>query len=518
MKDACAKVIILLLVTFLMIISCTAEEPPPVLRISLETEPSTLDPVYAVDYSSGMITSLIHSNLVRVGPEGGIVPGLAEDWDIVEGGKSYIFDLGPARFSNGRRVIAEDVLFSFKRLLSPSALSPRWWVLGPLRGANEYHNGGEWDSSAIEILDDSTVVFRLDEPTAHFLSLLTMPSACIVCREALKGQGEGKYYGRPVGSGPWALSDWSRGDRMMLVPNQHFYEDLPLIDGISIRFLPVAMTRIAEFEVGNLDILQIPYADLNRWRSAGAYLESKDELRVVYIGLNVTRSPFDDPDVRRALNMAVDVDAIIAKILFGAGRRAIGTIPHSLRRGKPTPDAYDYNPDAAVELLEKAGLGEGFSMEIWQRESPEGGRILESVQGYLGMVGVDVRLVTRDWSAFKEAVNQGTPDAFYLDWFADYPDPENFITPLFHSLNRGGGGNRTGYSEARVDSLIDAASRCTGEEDRMALLLEAESAVYNDAPWIFLWFPTNYEAVSPRLKGYRMPLIFNGQDYLNVYF
>jgi len=506
-----------LIISALLFPACTGEGPPPYLRMALETEPSTLDPAAAVDYSSGMITSLVHSNLVRIDSRGRIVPDAAESWEISDDGTEYRFELGVSRFSTGRRVVAGDVLYSFRRLLLPASLSSRWWVLKPLKGAAAFNSGGEWNPRAVEVVDDSTVILRLEKPAAHFLSLLSTPPAGIVCPEEVK-KGDRDYGRRPCGSGPWMLGRWVRGESVFLKPNPYFTGKDPEIDGISIRFLPVAMTRIAEFEVGNLDILDIPEAELNRWRSAGTVIRETEELRVVYIGLNVKRKPFDDPMVRRALNLAVNVEAIIARVLFGAAVKADGVIPPGLRGGAAAPEPYGYDPEEARRLLSDAGIGGGFSMELWQRESPEGGRIMQSVQAYLGEVGIEARLVTRDWSAFKEAVNQGTPDAFYLDWFADYPDPENFIAPLFHSSNTGGGGNRTGYSSGRVDSLVEAASKAADSGKRMKLLLEAERVIHRDAPWIFLWFPKRYEAVSGRLKGYEIPLIFNAQRYLDVYF
>jgi peptide/nickel transport system substrate-binding protein/oligopeptide transport system substrate-binding protein len=517
MKKIIIRSAVILVSLSLVLVSCTRDEPPPMLRMALQTEPSSLDPAYAVDYSSGLITSLIHSNLVRIDTEGKLCPDLASSWEVSDDGKECLFHLGPSRFANGRRVKARDVLFSFKRLLSPSALSPRWWVLAPLKGARAYHKKGDWDSESIEIINDSTVALRLERGTAHFLSLLSMPAAGIVCPEQMEEKGIG--YGRnPCGSGPWSLSEWVESERMILEPNGFYAGNKASIDGISFRFIPEAMTRIAEFEVGNLDILEIPYAELKRWRTAGLRLEKTEELRIVYIGLNTRKYPFNDRRVRRALNMAIDVEAVIAKILFGAGRRARGVVPPVLGGQARQSDIYRYNPQMAKSLLEEAGLGDGFSMELWQRESPEGGRILECVQAYLGNIGIKVKLVTRDWSAFKQAVDHGTPDAFYLDWFADYPDAENFLAPLFHSSNRGGGGNRTGYKNDRVDSLIDFASRLPDNEKRMKLLLEAEEIVYSDAPWIFLWFPVRYEAVSGRLNGYTIPVIFNGQRFLNISF
>ncbi|MBD3180408.1 MAG: hypothetical protein GF417_13045 [Candidatus Latescibacteria bacterium] len=493
---------------------CSQEAPPGTLRRAFQTEPTTLDPASAVDYSSGVVTSLVHSNLVRVDPAGRIRPDLAIWWEVSGGGKRYTFHLGRHSFSNGREVTSEDVVYSFRRLLSPSTLSPRWWVLGDLEGAASYHGGGIWSGRGAEAVDDTTLILRLEEPVAHFLSLLSMPAAGVICPEADESQAP--YGSNPCGSGPWILDEWVEGDFISFRSNPRFEEvDIPL-DKLIYRFIPETMTRIAEFEVGNLDILEIPYAELERWKSAGIKLERKEELRTVYIGLNLSREPFSDIRVRRALNLAVDVEAIIARILFGAGRKARGVIPPTLKNTRTGEDLYGYNPRKADSLLEAAGLSDGFRMEIWQRESPSGGRILESVQAFLAEVGVEVELVTRDWSAFKQAVNHGTPDAFYLDWFADYPDPENFIAPLFHSENTGGKGNRTGYSNRRVDSLISAASKCLDDSLRMEMLEEAELIIYRDAPWIFLWFPVRYEAVSPRVKGYRMPLIFNGQRYLDV--
>lgn len=494
---------------------CSGERQEAAVKLALQTEPSTLDPAFAVDYSSGKLASLIHASLVAFDPDARIVPDLARTWEVRDGGREYVFRLGRASFSNGRRVAGSDVVYSFRRLLDPATVSPRWWLLKPLRGAPVFHDGGRWRDDAVEALDDSTVAIRLERPVPHFLGLLAMPAAGIVCREEVERLGPG--YGRsPCGSGPWKLAAWSEGDEITLVPNPGFPGRRTALAGLSFRILPEQMTQIAEFEVGGLDVLEVPRAELEHWRAAGTPLLWRDDLRVVYIGLNTRKAPFTDARVRRALNMAVDVEKIIAHVLFGAGERSRGVVPPSLRRSPPPRDLYPYDPGRARELLAEAGFPNGFSMEIWQRENPEAGLVLESVQGYLARVGVTVKLVTREWGAFKEAIDRGTPDAFYLDWLADYPDEENFLVPLFHSSNIGGAGNRAGYRNAAVDSLLDAASTCMDDTARAELYRTAESVVYGDAPWIFLWFPQRYEVVSPRLKGYRIPLILNGQRFLDV--
>ncbi len=499
----------------LLVAACSERAQQPVINLAFETEPTTLDPALALDYSSGAVTSMIHSNLIRFDSEGEIVPSAAKGWSISEDGLEYTFHLSENRFSNGRAVTAADVVFSFRRLLDPETASPRWWVLRDLAGAERFHTGGTFDQRSLYAPDDSTVVIRLARPAAHFLSLLSMPAAGIVCKEAVLGDEDG--YGRdPCGSGPWRLSGWKEGESLTLARNLSSPGHNREVEGISIRIIPESMTRIAEFETGNLDILEVPRAELDIWRSAGVRLLEKEELRVVYIGLNNEKYPFSDVRVRKALNHAIDVDMIMAKVLFGAGKRSCGPVPPGLNGGKERQDLYRYDPETARKLLSEAGLKDGFKMQIWQRENPESGRILESVQGYLSKVGIAVEIVTREWGAFKEAVDNGTPDAFYLDWFADYPDRENFLAPLFHSSNRGGGGNRSRYSSGLVDSLLEAAALTGDGGTRAGIYDQAERSVYEDAPWIFLWFPVRYEVVSHRLDGYSIPLIFNSRLFLDA--
>jgi len=502
------------LISALLIGSCGGGEGPPALRLALQTEPTGLDPASAVDYSSGWVSSLIHSNVVRFEPDGSIAPDLADSWSVSEDGLEYIFQIGGSFFSDGSAVTAFDVEQSLTRLVAPSTASPRWWVLETVAGAADFH-AGRGDDLAIEALDDSTLAIRLGTPASHFLSLLAMPAAGIVSPGAADSLG--KDYGRrPSGSGPWQLVSWMSGDEILLERNPYSRGAGSGVPRISIRLIPETMTRIAEFEVGNLDILEIPPAELELWRSAGVRLLRSPELRIVYIGLNNEKPPFDDPRVRRALNMAVDVEMIIGRLLFGAAQRATGIVPAGLRGSSLPAPLYRYDPEGAARLLEEAGYPDGFSMEIWQRENPESGRIIESVQAFLARVGIDVKIVTREWSAFKQAVDRGTPDAFYLDWFADYPEAGNFLVPLFHSENRGGGGNRAAFADATVDSLLDLASVESDPGARWKLYAGAEEKVMEAAPWIFLWFPVRYEVVSHRLEGYEIPVIFNGQRFTGV--
>lgn len=451
---------------------------------------------------------MIFSGLVRFAPDGRVVPAVARDWRVEDDGLRYVFEIDAnARFSDGQAVTAHDVVRSFTRVLSPDSRSSRQWVLDRIAGARAFSRGEVDFVSGLSAENDHTVSIELTEPFRPFLQMLAMPAAAVV-REGADGL---------AGAGPWLLAEWSRGDFIRLEPNPHSAR-APSLESVRFRVIPEAFTQIAEFESGALDILEVPQAEVDRFLSdkrLEGHIQSQPELRVVYIGLNNRRGPLQDVRVRRAINMAVDVEQVVDVLTSGHGVRSAGSVPPSLA-GYEERAPYPYDPEAAKRLLAEAGYADGFPLEIWMRESPEGNRVVEAVQGYLGQVGIEVSLVKREWSAFKEAVSQGKVDAFFLDWWADYPDAENFLYPLFHSSNAGGGGNRAFFSDPAVDELIERAQRATDPAEGERLCARADSTIFEAAPWLYLYFPTSFVAVSPNVDGYVFPVLYLGQDFSTV--
>jgi len=505
------------------------------LFVALETSPNRLDPAFAVDVAEGQMCSLLYQGLVRFSPRGEIVADAAKSWTIENGGTRYVFRMDArSRFSDGSRVLARDVRSSLERVLAPESLSPRKWVLDRIRGASAFSSGRADSIEGVATPDDSTVTIELEKPFRPFLQLLAMPAAYIVKVAALGAEkalsrgaatreetGEKRAGGaeaRPLGSGRWVLSKWERGDFLELVPNPFHPGGDPALDRLVFRVIPEAFTRIAEFESGTLDILRIPHAELERFLGDNArrrLIQSQPELRVTYIGLNNRKGPLADVRVRRALNMAVDVERIVGVLAGGHATRSAGAVPPGLP-GHAARSPYPYDPAAARTLLREAGYPDGFDLEIWQRDSPEGNRVVEAVQGYLLEIGIRVRIVKREWSAFKEAVSRGRVDAFFLDWYGDYPEAENFLYPLFHSSNAGGGGNRSFFSDALVDSLIEESQRTLDDEACAGLYAAIDRIVFERAPWIFLYFPTSFVIVSPDVRGYTFPVVYLGEDFSTV--
>ncbi|MCP4545888.1 MAG: ABC transporter substrate-binding protein [bacterium] len=487
---------------------------PAVFHNYLSEEPQSLDPAFAVDQSSGILVSLLYPGLFRFAADGTPVPDLVDDWQLSADGLIYTFRLHPDRsFDDGSVIDTDDVIRCFLRLLDPEHPSPRRWVLDGLKGAQSFIAGHSGHVAGLNAPDAHTLVVELETPFSPFLGLLAMPATRLY--PAASDGTPAQIAGLPVCGGPWRLTEWHRGDRFLLGRREMGGPDN--FTGLEFRIIPQPFTAGAEFSVGNLDLLQVPLTEVAYWVEGEhkGTVTRQEELVISYIGLNTERAPFNDPRVRQALNYAIDVEALIRTCRSGAATRAGGPVPPSLREGAPR-EQFRYRPERARELLAEAGLSAGFDMEIWQKENPEVSRILETVQIFLADVGIEVKIVVRDWGAFKDAINKGSADAFFLDWLADYPDAENFLYPLFHTSNRGGGGNRCRYSEPVTDILLDEL-RATPESDaRRRLVAQLNDSIYTAAPWIWLWYPVSIQVLNPRIHSYQPPVIFNGQDYLEV--
>ncbi|MDF2776139.1 MAG: ABC-type transporter, periplasmic subunit, partial [Geminicoccaceae bacterium] len=198
------------------------------------------------------------------------------------------------------------------------------------------------------------------------------------------------------------------------------------------------------------------------------------------------------------------------------GELAAGVIPSSLPGSDKTRIGYQFDTTRARQLLREAGHANGIDLDLWTSTNPIYVRIAETLQAYLKLSGIRVKVVQRESAAAREAARKGGADLFIKDWYADYPDAENFLYPLLHSANKGVGGNVSYYANARFDSLVTLSRREPDEAKRVALYKEADQVAFRDAPMIFLWFYSELYAVQPWLKGFQPPVIFNGQPWTTV--
>lgn len=518
MASAARTLFPLLLGTLLLFtLSCTRSpesRPARTLHLRLNTNPTTLDPALITDVLSGGIAAKIFNGLIRFNENLELVPDIAESWTISPDGRTYTFRLRRGvRFSNGRTLISRDFRFSFERVLAPATRAPLTWVLDKLNGADAFIAGKTQRVAGISTPDDCTLVLTLAKPFGPFLSLLAMTTAYVVPGEEVERLGQ-DFGTRPVGTGPFVLAEWKHGQELMLTAREGYFEGKANINGIIYRVIPEDLTAVMEFETGRLDALLIPSSEYRRYRTDPAWnarIHGRPGLNSYYLGLNCTRPPLNDRRVRQAVNLAIDRQRVLDTVFEKRGVLASGPVPPDLwkyGKGAAHTEGYPYDPARAKQLIREAGAS-GARITIYGSGDPDVLDFLEVIKWYLDQAGIRAAIRQLDWSAFKSAVNKGEPDAFWLSWWADYPDPENFLYPLFHAASAGPAGNRTRCIDAGLDRLIETAQRTVDERQRYALYRSAEDRIIENAPWVFMWHRADYYVFQPWVRDFRIYPIYS---------
>jgi len=494
---------------------------PGHLYLRLSSNPTTLDPALITDVTGGLIAAKIFNGLVRFNERLEIIPDIAASWKVSNDHRTYTFTLRKGfTFSSGREVTARDVQYSFERVLDPRTRAPITWVLDRIKGAKDVIAGRTPHASGIRVIDDRTLSITLELPFGPFLSLLGMTTAYIVPREEVSRLGA-DFGSHPSGSGPYTLTAWKHGQSLILAARGDYIEGRPRLAGIVYCVIPEDLTAVMEFETGGLDALLIPASEYRRYTTDPKWrgrIFGKPGLNCYYLGLNCSRPPFNDAKVRQAVNLAVDRKRLLETVYEKRGVLAAGPVPPALwqfDQGPKDRDGYRYDPVEAKRRVREAGL-EGKRIKIYISAEAEVLDIIEVIQQYLSRAGLKADIVQLDWSAYKEALNRGEADAFWLSWWADYPDPENFFYPMFHSANRGPAGNRTWFFDQNVDRLIERSQSAVDGRDRYRLYQETNDRVVQLAPWVFMWHRSDFYVVQPRVQDFRIYPIYSVDKGMDI--
>ena len=478
-------------------------------------DPRSLDPALSTDVPTGRAVAYVFDGLTRFTPAARVEPGLATRWEVSPDGLRYTFHLRQGvAFTDGTPFTASHVISSWQRALDPATKAGRAIPLLPISGAREFAAGTARSVGGLSAPNDSTLIVQLREPLGIFPKLLAMPVASITPQNVPANFGE-----RPVGTGPWKLVEWKHDDYLLFAKNENYWGGPPQADSLRARIIAEPSTSVAEFESGNVDVLLIPAGETQQWeedQSRQDMLMSVPALQLVYAAINVTRGPLRDVRVRQAINLAIDREQILESLVSGRGRLAAGVIPPSLGGADTMRTPYPYDTLRAKQLLTEAGHANGIDIELWVGSNPVYGRIAETMQAYLQKVGIRAKIVQRESAAAREAARNGQTDIILKDWYADYPDAENFLFPLLHGANTGVGGNVSFFRNPEFDRIVTASRREPDEARRDELYRQADSLAFVEAPMVFFFFYNELYAVQPWLHGFEPPVIFNGQRWLNV--
>lgn len=438
-----------------------------------------------------------------------IVPSLAESWNISDDGLEYTFHLRQGvKFHNGNDFTAEDVAYTFHRLLTVEG-GVNTEFIDQIKGADELLAGETDTLEGVEVVDDYTIKVTLKEPFAGFLASISSPGVSIYDSEATEAAGDqfGMDPAVTVGTGPFEFASWSFNNQLVLTRNEDYWKGASELPGVVIKIIPDTETQSMMFESGELDILDLDYAADSVDRFTETYpdqIVQGPRVGIVYFTMNFNKEPFQDVRVRKAVQMSIDRQAILDALYGGRGQVEQGIFPHGLIGFNPDQEEIKYDPEAAKALLAEAGYADGFDMEIAADSSASDTMTmaLEIVSDQLAEIGINAEIKNYDESTWLETRKSGELGSFMSTWSADYNDPDNFIYTFFgneektkiRSIN---------YPDTEVMERVAKARTIVNEDERLAeyKALE-EKIVHEDAAWVPMFSRLHLFAVSKRVQGF----------------
>ncbi len=483
-----------------------AQTPPGVLVVAQIAEPKSLDPHTVTALNDFRILMNVYDGLVRYKPGTlEVEPALATSWTISEDGRTYNFKLREGvKFHDGSPFNAEAVKFNFDRMLKDD---------------HPFHDTGPFPLSfffssvdAVEAPDAQTVVFKLKEPYAPFLSNLAYPTGLIVSPEAVKTHG--KDFGRhPSGTGPFKFAEWVSGTKVVLEANPDYWDGAPKLKAVVFRPITDANTRVAEMLSGGVDIMvEVPPDNVATFASDANYkVYEQAGPHLWFLILNTKEGPFKDKRVRQAVNYAIDKTALVDNVLQGTAVVAAGPTPPAFAWAyndqlKP----YPHDPEKAKALLKEAGASDA-SLTFYVTQGGSG--MLDpvamgaAIQADLAKVGLKVKIESYEWNTFLGKVNPGLggkADMAEMSWMTNDPDTLPYLALRSEATPDKGGFNSGYYSNPKVDELLVAARRETDRDKRAALYKQMQTIVHDDAPWAFIANWKQNAVTSARIEGFRL--------------
>ncbi len=495
------------------------------------SEVATLDPATISAQADGRVAMALFEGLTVKDPATlAPLPGVAESWELAPDGVTWTFRLRAARWSNGDALDAADFLWSWRRLLEPETAAPYAYLLHCVRGAEAYARAApdEREARARELglhaPDARTLVVELARPTAHFLALTSFHPLFPVHRRSYehyrarfpeRWASEWIRPGQLVSNGPFTLRERRVNDRLRLLKNPEYWD----ADAVAFRSLDVLAlehvgTALNLYLAGEVDwIDRVPTQLVPRLLAREDFAPAP-YLATYFYRVNTTRAPYDDARVRRALALAIDRRALCAAVVQrgeqpcwsltppGLAGYARPALPHAADDEDGAAAALARDRAEARALLAEAGFGptHPFPVLALHFNTSEAHRDIAEViaADWRRTLGIEVQLVNQERKGALDAQQNLRYDVSRSSWIGDYADPENFLTVF-----RGGGeNNRTGWSNARYDALLDEAARERDQARRLALLAAAERILLDELPILPIYSYVSQNLVNPRLGGF----------------
>jgi peptide/nickel transport system substrate-binding protein len=506
--------------TVVVPVEVTPEAPPgrQTIIVALARTPLTLDPA---DYSHRETENVIRNmfdGLVTRDARSGVHLEIAESMEWLDETTLEVKLRQGVLFHNGDELTADDVIYTYERILTDDAIeypephsSPRRGFLGPM--------------DSLEKVDDYTVLINFRSPWPVWDQLLVHNQ--IIPMDYMEEVGAEGFLNNPVGAGPFKFVSATAGyDEIVLQRFDDYWGGAPTLDrdgpacveGAIFRTIPEASTRVAALLAGEVDIIAEVPPELVRLleQTPGVEVYTAPSTRPIWMQMNVTLAPFDDVRVRQAMNYAIDVDLLIETLYNGRGQPLAGVLSPLNSMAHPGLEPYPYDPERALELLADAGWEDtnddgmldrnGVAMTFTLDSPPEMAALAEALAGMLRELGIDVSVRVWEYGVVLPLLRAGERQAYVSDWGDSTFTPPGHIEAKWHTYTEGvaywGRGNFSAYSNERVDELIQAGETEADLETRQAMYYEVQEILYEEAPAAFLLLPDVFEAASDRVQNW----------------
>lgn len=454
------------------------------IAVAMKADPKTLDPQKSIDSMSNKSITLIYDTLLDLDENLNLKPNLAESWERLDD-CNIVFHLKKGvKFHNGEELKAEDVKFTLERAASsPQTL----YLFNPI--------------TKVTVIDDYTVKITTDKPFGALLNNLAAVQGGIVSKKAVLEYGE-DYVNHPVGTGQYKLKEWLPGNKIVFEGFDESYHGAPNFDELSYVTVPEVSNRMIALETGEVDVaFDIGIMDK-------ATIENSNDLELVevespallYLGFDQTNPIYQNKKLREAIAYAIDNQTFVDVVFKGSAVAGDSPLPKASLAYNGNVKKYNQDLEKAKQLLKEAGYPNGLDIELWCMDDGPRVDMCVIIQDQLKKIGVNVKIKIFEFGSYVSKTALPNKELYFLSWNSS-GDGDVALYPLFHSTQHGAPGNRSFYSNPKVDELLDRARVSVDENERTELYKEVQNILQEDLAIYALAYPKINLAKNKELKG-----------------
>ncbi|RJQ32689.1 MAG: ABC transporter substrate-binding protein [Actinobacteria bacterium] len=504
-----ALVFIVIFSSLCFLSGCKQVKEGGVFRLSIISDPVSIDPSQAIDFSAQHIIYNAFRGLLQYDPETSkLVPAVAKRWEISKDSKEFTFFLrDDVKFQNGQSVTASDFKYAWERVVNPANASPVAYHFSPIVGYQEFSDKKAKGLSGVIAVNDTTLKVKLSYSWADFLAVVAHPAFSPVPKEAVQKNPKA-YAEAPVGNGPFKIVKWIHKKEIQLEAFDDFFGGKPRLKKLVYKIYSDGRTALKDYKAGSLEVAKIPSGELVALQKDAKYsdqIKLNPQLSAEFFYINVEKKPWNNLYLRKAFNYAINRKKLVDKAFEGLATQATGLVPRGIDGFVTNQMDYSFNLIEAKKLIKKSGLSskELNKLEIvYPAGSSFSSNVCQIAQAQLKEAGINLKLQALEAGTLDEKISNGDFGLTFTGWIADYPLMDNFLYPLFASENKGSS-NISFYSNKSIDKELSQARQIENEQERLGVYADIERKILADAPVVPIDFVLDGELVAQSVQDYQ---------------